>query len=179
MGASLSWFAIRGKAPEAVLRDFGLRKASEAGRRNSSIVGALLPSGWHVISHGRHEFTDEEVARHSQGCEVVACFVEEHVMVSRAAHWKDGREIWTVAHDSQEDLSHLDVRGEPPASFPAVRDRLTKEQEGDGDVDFIFDIPVTLAAEVTGYRYDDRPDVTLEILEAVERPSWFKRLFGG
>src|SRR5688572_28449592 len=130
MGASLSWFAVRGKAPESVLQGFGLRKVREEGR-DSPYSGALLPSGWYLVCQGRHEFTDAEMQRQTRGCEAVACFVEEHVMVSRAAHWRDGREVWSVTHDSEEDSLHLDVRGEPPATFTAIRDRLTKEQEED------------------------------------------------
>src|SRR5436309_2155175 len=39
-----------------------------------------------------------EMRRLSRGCEAIACFVEEHVMVSRAAGWKDGEQVWCVSH---------------------------------------------------------------------------------
>ena len=161
MGASLSWFAICGKTPEAVLHDFGLKNAGKE-YRETPFCGGPLPSGWYLVIHGRHEFTNDEASRLSRGCEVIACFVDEHVMVSSASGWKDGSELWSVTHDAQENDDHLEVRGEPPAGFGAIRDRLIKQQEEEGGADFIFDIPNSLAKEITGYHYDERPEITFE-----------------
>ncbi len=154
--------------------DFGLRNV---GRQclATPFCGGRLPSGWYLVIHGGHEFTIEEAARLSRGCELVACFVDERVMVSRAAGWNDGREVWSVIHEAGEDPLHLDVRGVPPAGFAAIRDRLTKQQEEDGSCDFMFDIPVSLAAELTGYRHDVGPGVALENFA---KPSFFQRIFG-
>ncbi|MDB6021925.1 MAG: uncharacterized protein JWQ04_1782 [Pedosphaera sp.] len=179
MGASLTSYAIRGKSPETVLQDFGLQKARDKNRK-TRFCGGPLSGGWYLIKYGRHEFTDKEMVRLSQGCEVVACFVEEHVMVSRAAAWKDGREIWSVTHDSQEDLRHLEARGDLPAGFAAIRDDLTRQQEEDAEdeenaCDFMFDIPVTLAAEIADYRYDEMREGKFETLE---KPSLMQQLFG-
>ncbi|WP_150107204.1 hypothetical protein [Pedosphaera parvula] len=143
--------------------------------QRSSYHGGLLPSGWFLVIHGRHEFTDAEVKQLSQAAEVVACFVEEHVMVSKAACWKNGQEVWSVTHDAQESLHHLEAQGELPLGFAAIRDRLTKQQEEEDDCDFIFDIPVSLAAEITGYRHDE---TRKETFETFVRPSFFEGLFG-
>jgi hypothetical protein len=139
-----------------------------------SLSGAGLPTGWYLICHWRHEFTDAELQKLSVGGEVVACFVEEHVMVSRAAGWKDGRELWSVTHDAEKDLSHLDVRGTPPPQFARIRDELTAKQTPD-TCDNIFDIPVSLAADIAGFRYDEHLDVDFEVLEG---PSFMSRIFG-
>jgi hypothetical protein len=174
MGASLSWFAVRGKPPTAVLQDFGLKNV---GREycTTPYCGGSLPSGWYLVIHGRHEFTSDEARRLSRGCEVVACFVEEHVMVSRAAGWKDGEQIWSVTHDAEEGDGHLEVEGEPPASFAAIRDRLAKQQEKDGGADFLFDIPVDLAKEMTGYSHEETPQITFDNFV---KPTFFQRVFG-
>ena len=100
MGASLSWFAVRGKTPEAVLQDFGLTSVGKE-HRKTPFCGGPLPSGWYLVIHGRHEYTGAEAQRLSRGCDLIACFIEEHVMVSNASGWKDGREIWSVTHDAQ------------------------------------------------------------------------------
>jgi len=174
MGASLSWFAVRGKTPEAVLQDLGLRNVGKE-HRKTRFCGGALPSGWYLVIHGRHEFTNDEVRRLSLGCEVIACFVEEHVMFSSAAGWKDGEQMWSVAHDAQEGDGHLEVQGKPPTGFAAICDCLTKQQQEDGGADFIFDIPIALAAELTGYRHDGRPGITFDNFV---KPTFFQRMFG-
>jgi hypothetical protein len=173
MGASLSWFAVRGRAPEAVLQDFGLKNVGKEYCK-THFCGGALPSGWFLVIHGRHEFTNDEVRQLSRGGEVIACFVEEHVMVSRAAGWKDGEQIWCVTHDAQESDGHLDVEGEPPTGFIAIRDRLAKQQEGDGGADFIFNIPVDLAEEITGFSHEEKPEITFDNFV---KPTFFQRLY--
>lgn len=174
MGASLSWFAVRGKKPEAVLQSFGLRNIGKE-YFDTPFCGGALPSGWYLVIHGRHEFTSDEVRRLSRGCEVVACFVDEHVMVSRAVGWKDGETIWSVTHDAGEGDEHLEVLGDPPACFDTIRDRLTKQQEDEGGADFIFSIPVDLAKEITGYSHEESSEITFDNFVAL---TFFQRLFG-
>jgi hypothetical protein len=174
MGASLSWFAFRGKTPEAVLREFGLKNVGKEYRK-TPFCGGALPSGWYLVIHGRHEFTNDEMRRRSRGCEVVACFVEEHVMVSRSAMWRDGVHVWSVTHDTGEGEGHLDVQGEPPSIFNSIRERLTRQQEEDAGCDFIFDIPVNLAKEITGYSHDERPEITFDNFV---KPTFLQRLIG-
>jgi hypothetical protein len=83
---------------------------------------------------------------------------EEHVMVSVATGWKDSQRVWSVTHDAQRDMEHLQAEGALPAAFASIRDRLCSEQQTAGgrkaDVDFIFDVPVKLAQTLTGYRHD-------------------------
>ena len=96
-------------------------------------------------------------------------------MVSRASCWKNCEQIWKVTHDAQQDDAHLGVEGEPPAEFSAIRDCLTKKQEEDGGADFIFNIPVDLAHEVTGYSYDETPEI---VFDNFAKPTFFRRLLG-
>ena len=93
-------------------------------------------------------------------------------MVSTAAGWDDGRESWSVTHDAQVDLKHLEVRGEPPREFARIRDELFAKQTED-TCDYIFDIPVEVAAEVVGFRYDERQEVSFNVLK---RSSLFRRM---
>ena len=174
MGDSLSWFAVRGKTPEAVLRDFGLKNVGAA-YRDTPYCGGMLPSGWFLVTHGWHEFSTNEVRSLSRDCEVIACFVEEHVMVSRAAGWKDGKQIWSVSHGADDSDDNLEVEGEPPAGFPMIRDRLIKQQEEDGGADFIFNIPIDLAKEITGYSHEDSLEISFDNFVKL---TFFQRLFG-
>ena len=96
-------------------------------------------------------------------------------MVSRAAGWKDGEQVWCVSHFAEEGDEHLEVEGEPPAGFAAIRDRLNKQQEEDGGADFIFNIPVDLSKEITGYRHEETPEITFDNFV---KPMVFQRVFG-
>ena len=96
-------------------------------------------------------------------------------MVSSAANWKDGVQVWSVTHDTQQGDRHLDVQGALPVAFPAIRDRLTEEQQKDDGVDFIFNIPVDLAKEMTGYSHEERPPITFDNFV---KPTFFQSLFG-
>src|SRR5262245_40541048 len=107
MGASLSWFAVRGKKPDSVLQEFGLTNVGKEYHK-TPFWGGALPSGWFLVIHGRHEYTNDEVRQLSRGCEVVACFVEEHVMFSRASGWKNGEQIWSITHAAEEGDAHLE-----------------------------------------------------------------------
>ena len=105
-------------------------------------------------------------------------------MVSRATGWKDGQLRWSVTHDAQQDRLHLDVQGEPPPEFAAIRDqKLAEQAAGDSDVDYLFDIPVETARRLTGYRHDeDIPGLSgavFEVLAPPKRASFLKRMFGG
>jgi hypothetical protein len=60
-----------------------------------------------------------------------------------------------LAHNAQQSIGGLSVSGSPPPSFESIRQRLTRRQEataGSG-VDYIFDIPVEVAAAICKYRY--------------------------
>jgi hypothetical protein len=160
MGFAISWIAFRGKGKDDVPPLLGLVDSGEHDEANESPVSAAaLPTGWYVVFFNDYSFvTPERLVRLSAGCTVVACQVEEHVMASASYFYQDGRHIWTVDHQSDRGRYDLSVDGDPPALFSEVRDRLFREQdEGGGersDVDFVFDVPLELAAELCGYKHD-------------------------
>jgi hypothetical protein len=189
MGFSLSWLAVRGKTPEALLEQLGLSRTGEHEEiPESEIVGAQLPGGWYVVVNDHDvRFVDDAVLEMvSVGGEAVTCFVEEHVMCSAATGWKNGKEVWAVIHEAERGLEHLAEDGRLPPELAAIRDRLGAE-EADG-VDYIFDVPVELAEALTGFRHDrDFPgaaegDQPFEILTATRtagsrRSSRMRRLY--
>ena len=187
MGYSLSWIAVKGKSPQAVRDELSFRMTDAREEfPESDLTAVELPNGWYlIVSNHTEQVASDAVMQHlsSTGGELVTCFVEEHVMVSSATGWKDGQLRWSVMHDAQNGLLHLDVQGEPPPEFAAIRDRKLAEQAaGDGDVDYLFDIPVETARSVAGYRHDeDVPGLSGDIFEVLappKKPSLFKRLFG-
>jgi hypothetical protein len=194
MGFSLSWAAVRGGTPQSVHEALSLRSTGTREEiPESDITGAELPGGWYLVVSNRDglRLTEDIALGHlSRVGEVVMCFVEEHVMCSFAACWRDGQRVWSVYHDAQSGIENLDVKGEPPTSFVGIRDRLRSEQAAAGGkragVDYIFDIPVELAHSLTGYRHDhvisalatDAFEVLVSTTTASERRSWWRRLMG-
>jgi|HubBroStandDraft_6_1064221.scaffolds.fasta_scaffold322879_2 hypothetical protein len=175
MGWSLSWAALKGGNIQVACAALGLRATGKHKEiAESKIVGAQLPTGWCVIQFDRSELEDRELARLSRSGDVVCCFVEDHVMVSWASGWREGKKVWSVVHDCEKGLFHLNIKGEAPAELKSIAERLIAEQQAAGaekaDVDHVYEVPAELAKELTGYRHDqDMPGLTGEVFEILER----------
>jgi len=191
MGFSLSWLAVRGKPAAAILSALGLRATGVPGIEGEApVVGAASAAGWYLIVADKAEhrlIRPSVLERLSEGCEVVTCTVEEHVMFSEATGWRDGRQGWRVSHRGEDGPVGLEEAGELPANYPALRGALEARQAAEGgaeaEVDFLFDIPVALAQAFTGYRHDEASPAFevpgFEVLEATgpaARTSWLGRL---
>ena len=183
MGFSLSWIAVRGKAPEAVNALLGLRSTGIRQEVAESAHNAIaLPGGFYLVIFNRKELSAHFLRRISRSAPLVYGFVEEHVMYSTLAEWENGQELWAVVHDAQEGTMDLQVRGSPPHPYGSIRDRLVAEQKAESEpaeVDYIFDIPVELGKELTGFRHDERlPGVTKEEFEVLEpvKSGFFARM---
>ncbi len=117
MGYSLSWAAIKNGKPEAIHSLLGLRPTEVWVRiHESKTVGANLPTGWYLVSFKRKELGADILTKLSSMAEVVYCFVEDHVMFSRASGWKDGKFLWSVTHDREKGIYHLEIKGDAPLS---------------------------------------------------------------
>lgn len=184
MGYSLSWAAVRGRSAEAVRAELGLRPTGRTLEvPEGAFCSALLDTGWFVVlaDHGAR-FEDQAVlATLSAGGEVVACFVEEHVMASAASGWRDGKLEWSVGHQAEASLDHLDRQGRPPPALAELEAaaRAKRQARAEGP-DFLFDVPVDLAKAVTGFRHDEgeRPFEELEPSAAPPKKGWLQRVLG-
>jgi hypothetical protein len=160
MGFAVSWLAVRGKAQQDVLSQLRLRETPDRERvPESDIVASTLPSGWYLVFYSRDptSLNMPMLAAISSGAEVITCAVEEHAMVSIAEGWRDGIKVWSVSHDSERGLTDLDTTGALPIAFSSIRDELLEKQNRAGaksDVDYVFDVPVELARNETGFRHD-------------------------
>ena len=193
MGFALSWLGVRGKSPEVVLEELGLRLTGEhEDIPESGIVCASLSTGWFVVVMNNSMAAYDgsmDVSRLSRGAEVVTCMLEEHVMMSGYARWKDGTRMTSVMHDAQHGVRHLDSENLPP-DMTDIAERAKasqdKEDEADASTDFIFDVPIDVAYRVTGFRHDraDRDGVLrhYDILEPLtrgtaQRGGWLRGVF--
>jgi hypothetical protein len=174
MGFRVQLIAVSGKEPAVVQSDYGVAPTGEREEiAESAVVGAQVPGGAYLLYINDEILPDDRVfARLSRGGSLVACYANETVMNSYACGWVDGVERWSVFHDAQQGIEHLETTGTLPVEFQSIRDRLFDEQQGRDDVDYVFDIPVELFAARGGIRYDrDIPGAGPEPWEVLDRPS--------
>lgn len=158
MGFRISWIAFADKGKTDALQTLGLHDTGEPDEVNETpFSGAEFPGGWFVFVANDFLFVSpQRLAKVSVDCRVVACQVHEGIMVSAAYGYERGNRVWELAHNRQRGIDDLSVSGSPPPSFQSIRQRFTQEQEAKrgGNVDYIFDIPIEVAAAVCGYRHD-------------------------
>jgi len=80
-------------------------------------------------------------------------FMVEAVTASELHGYRDGQLSWSVARDPDKGPG-LVVQETPPEPFDEIRRRLEAEQAAADTerVDFLFDLPLELAASLSGYR---------------------------
>jgi hypothetical protein len=160
MGFSISWLAFKGLSKAEVLKRTGFRDSGAYDEANESPFSlAELPTGWAILFSNDFNYgSAEHLIGLSAAATVLACQAEEHIMFSAAHCCADGRESWTLWRDSARGMYDLSTQGALPAEFEPIKKRLTSPQDASGGarsrVDYMFDIPVELAAELTGYRHD-------------------------
>lgn len=178
MGYSLSWTAVNGRSPVDVHRLLGVKSTGKSGSYGEHpLVGRRLPNGWYIViadSSDDRIVHKDILAQLSEGGRAIACSLEEHVMASSCASWEDGKKTWSVEHESERGVFDVKTTGKVPESFPELKERLIGEQEGEGgekaEVDMLFDLPLELAKQYTGFKHDeeaeDAADEEYEILDA-------------
>jgi len=160
MGFSISWVAVQGMSKAQALELLGFKDTGIPDETNASdFSGAELPDGWYLVFSNDYAFLDRDrLEAISAGCRIMACNVEEHVMASGAYFFESGREVWTIEHESEQGIFHLDSSGAMPPHFDRIRERLFQQQNNRGgegsNVDYIFDVPVEVAREVCSFRHD-------------------------
>jgi hypothetical protein len=154
MGFRVQLIAVSGKESAAVQRDYGVAPTGQREETpESPVVGVKLPGGAYLLYVNDEIVPDDRVfARLSRDASLVACYANETVMNSYACAWENGVERWSVFHDAQQGIKHLEVTGALPDEFRPIRDRLFAQQEGSEGADSIFDIPVELFAALGGIR---------------------------
>jgi len=103
----------------------------------------------------------------SLGCEVLGFQAIESIMASAAFLYRNGKRVWNVAHEPDSSVEHLAIDGDMPAEFGSIRAaRFAQQKLDDADQDFVFEVPVDLAAQIAGYRYDENSAITFRKLRA-------------
>lgn len=176
MGHSISWLAVKDADPDGVCKQLGLVRSggfdSYSSYAEHSFLGGVLETGWYVVVRNRCDdpmVFDKVLSSVSSGSIVIAASIEEHAMSCFATCWSEGQEIWRVRHEAEKGIADLQVFGAPPAELEDIRQRAFIRQmvEGDnGEVDYIFDVPLHLAKSLVGFKHDEStPGPELEFFE--------------
>jgi hypothetical protein len=171
VGLSASWIAIRGLDRQEVCRRLdAVDTRRPCDDLTTKLALAELANGWTIIRSRQFDFPNpKRLSNLSQGVEVIAGQIEEHVMVSLGRGFRDGSEIWSVTHDPGKGLGSLVVEGEAPPALASISERLQREQEAAGGdeagVDLVFEAVPELVSELCGYRPDEgEPPKFVELL---------------
>jgi hypothetical protein len=186
-----SWFAVKGKAPDAIHGELRLKPSRVPGDDNLTfqIVGALSDAGWYlIVAEGREHrlIRDAVIQPLSAGCEIITCRDDEQNIFSAAAGWRDGRRVWAVSYDGEEAATDVVEEGDLPVTYPSIRDKYKAEAQaedaGDALVDPMYEIPIELVHNLTGYRPRQESPAykgRFVLLEGTDT-HWLKRaIFGG
>ena len=170
MGYRVSLVAVKGRPAAEIQRVVGVAPTGRFEEiAEDPVSGLTLPGGVCVLYLNRPPLADATLAALSAGAEVLVLSVNETFMASEVAGWSGGARVWSVSHDAQRGIEHLQTDGEIPEPFPAIRSRLLAEQAGETGVDHVFDVPVELFVALGGVRHDcDVPGAVPEPWEVLE-----------
>lgn len=160
MGFRVLLIAVTGKTPGAIHQDYSVAPTDQYEEiPESPVTGASLPNGAYLLYINDEILPDENVfAKLSRDASLIACYVNETVMNSYVSLWVDGVEQWSVFHDAQQDIKHLETTGELPHQLVSIKERLFAEQDNVEDTDYVFDTPIELFVALGGIRYDEDID---------------------
>jgi hypothetical protein len=158
VGFNGCWIAVKDRDFDELAKEIGLERTGAEVLTHpfeTEHNAGPLRGGWSLFVCGRFEdrlVQDDALSKLSQGTRLVACAISETVMVSEAQFWANGVRVWRVQHDCQKgDINHLLVEGERLLkSLEGHRQKAIAEREKDSEVDFMFDVPLYLAREMTG-----------------------------
>ncbi|QDU11055.1 hypothetical protein [Gimesia aquarii] len=172
MGYRVLLIAVTGKDEETIHSEYRVTPTGQYEEiAESPVTGAFLPNGAYLLYVNDDITPNEKVfARLSENAALLACYANETIMDCYVSSWFNGTEQWSVWHDAQQGLTHLETTGAVPDQLTAIRDRLFAEQNGVTDTDYIFDIPIELFVTLGGVRYnEDIPDTVPEPWQVLNR----------
>ena len=181
MGFNVGTVAIRGKPVDEIHAVLHVRATNKRQQEpEAPVVAAALPSGWYQLYINDRTYPNNDDLRSlSLNAELIFLDVCETAMVSGAACWQNGKEMWSIAHDSWRSHDDLVIQGTAPACLARIVQRLGMLQKDKADADYAFDVPVDVTCDLTGFRYDGNPNGypvdEFIVLERIQPPrKWWR-----
>jgi hypothetical protein len=172
--------------PDRIVDALGLMEAPDATKPTASICS--LPNGWSILFTIDFDFpTPERMALLSADGIGIAVSADERSMFSVVRGYERGQAVFAIEHDGgSQGVRHMATAGKVPVQWTAILDQANREQDeedqGDAEVDHLFDAPMALAEALCGYRHD-RPwpegqEQEMTLLVEKKGPGLLGRLFG-
>lgn len=157
MGYRVLLITVTGKDKDTIYSEYCVAPTGQYEEiAESPVTGTFLSNGAYLLYVNDDITPNEKIfARLSKDAELLACYANETVMDCSVSSWINGSEQWSVWHDAQQGLTHLEASGDVPDQFILIRNRLFAEQNGVTDTDYIFDIPIELFVTLGGVRYNE------------------------
>lgn len=186
MGIALSWVAVKGLQPDEVLSRLELaRTDEESSYPFDGVVAHPLPDGGFLVAArgcGHRIIRADSMARLSAACQALSCDIEEHVGFVASTLWEDGRQVWEVRYESDDDPENIFCKGQVPARVHELLEQVEPMDSENFEGHYHMDIPLILAKEFSGYRHDEddtrfeaTPFETLKDLRG--KTSWWRSLW--
>jgi hypothetical protein len=156
MSHSLMWAAMKGAPVETFLENAELIDTGEPDAFfEAEIAGAEHPGGWYVVVASDPAFADAAaLARWSQGARLIAAVIDEDTLTSLVTEWREGRPVWSIAHEAAGGEPQLSVDGDVPELLHPVREEMLARANGVATPELAYEIPLEVAARITGFRHD-------------------------
>lgn len=186
MSVVVGWIAVESTDRDHMLEALGLVEAPDARKPTASIC--TLPNGWSILFTVDFAFpTPERMALLSEGGAAIAVSADDRSMFSVVRGYERGEAVFAIEHDGgQQGVRHIETAGKLPEQWPPILDQAIREQDeedqGDAQVDYLFDAPMALAEALCGYRHD-RPwpegqEQKMTLLAEKKGPGLLGKLFG-
>ena len=149
---TLGWIAVKSRLKEDLLERLGLEIIGDVAIEIGEAYALTeTPEGWSVVVFGKPPSNMDEIAAKGapEGSSLCGVVVE-NVTFSEVRGYENGRRLWSVERDPGAGPK-LVVKGHPPAALADIEARCEAEQAEADNGDCLFDAPIDLADQLTGY----------------------------
>lgn len=163
MGFRCRWIATRNRDRDDVLANLRFKVVAEIVEEvYDTGLYALEVDDWMVVIGDGFDYMDKvkraAAAKLSDGGDVLFFFTEDSSMAFELAMFGGGKALWSIAYDGRDGVTTPTFEGAVPWNVRTLLAKLDKEQAKAGgpkaEVDHIYELAPSYAAEVVGFRHD-------------------------
>ena len=185
MGVHVSLFLVKTGDAQDFLRAARLRDGGQEDPENETLFSLAQSGGHSLIWMNWHDGmpSERDFARFSKAAPFLHLDVAESAMISACRLWRDGAQVWVLAHDGAQDagsdLGGLHIAGDlPPEAQPIIETCL--HMSGAAHAPALHDAPTLLFQALGGIRPDAVTGLTFQALRrdppaataAAGKPWW-------
>ncbi|WP_439636477.1 hypothetical protein [Oceanicaulis sp.] len=159
MGFNIGWIGVRSPERSDILDLLGVQDTYVHDEVNETPMSwAHLPTGWTILFFNTpDERFEQAYTALAQTSDVIACVALETTMDCHVLRACRGKALWSLLYQAEQKHLGVQVGGTPPSCFQLIQQSLGEAQavsdaNGD-DVDHLFEIPLQVAEQETGYAY--------------------------